>query len=262
MPVVHIWRIPQPQRVVGPTGATGSAGTASLTGATGASGVTGSTGSTGPVGSTGPTGISLTGATGAAGGATNTGATGPTGKTGFTGPTGFTGLTGPTGFTGVTGATGAQTGPTGPTGSGAGGGAVAFAATLGGNTASAGTFGVVPFNTKTFDVGSHFSTTTFAWTPPAGVVQINVVLTLQASVSNTQYAELQVEILRDATVIALAGFSENGNSSSITAHFGAAVSVIDQASGANAYTVKVQNSGTSSAPSVLAATSVFSGSTL
>lgn len=90
MPVRNINLIPQPQRVVGPTGAPGSATNTGATGFTGPTGVTGA-GATGPTGVTGPTGF-----TGSAGAATNTGATGPSGPTGSggTGPTGGTGATG------------------------------------------------------------------------------------------------------------------------------------------------------------------------
>lgn len=94
MPVRNISIIPQPQRVVGPTGAPGSATNTGATGATGNTGpaVTGPTGATGVTGNTGPTGPS-----GSPGSAVNTGATGPTGG----GSTGATGLTGATGATGA-----------------------------------------------------------------------------------------------------------------------------------------------------------------
>lgn len=94
MPVRNINIIPQPQRVVGPTGAPGSATNTGATGATGNTGptVTGPTGATGVTGNTGPTGPS-----GSPGSAVNTGATGPTGG----GSTGATGLTGATGATGA-----------------------------------------------------------------------------------------------------------------------------------------------------------------
>ena len=124
MPVMNIWRIPQPQRVVGPTGATGATGVSGGTGYTGNTGATGPTGKTGPTGVTGPIGVATnTGATGPSGptglqgGAGGQGPAGPTGPTGFTGNTGTTGTTGPAGNASNTGATG-NTGPTGPTGTG------------------------------------------------------------------------------------------------------------------------------------------------
>ena len=124
MPVRNIWRIPQPQRVVGPTGATGATGVSGGTGYTGFTGPTGQTGPTGVTGNTGPIGVATntgatgyTGPTGLQGGAGGQGPAGPTGPTGFTGNTGNTGFTGPGGAASNTGATGPSvTGPTGPTG--------------------------------------------------------------------------------------------------------------------------------------------------
>jgi hypothetical protein len=179
---------------------------------------------------------------------------GPTGPSG--GPTGSTGLTGPTGPTGATGNTG-PTGPSGTTG-------YAFAATLGGNTAMATSFGTLPFNTKTFDIGGFYNTTTFSWTPPAGLVQLNCALNLSDVITTTKATAMQVEILRDSTVIAISG-ADNTGLSSVTELYGVNVSVTDQANGSNVYTVKVayQDIGVSSnAPTVVQSGSVFSGHTV
>ena len=171
MPVRNIWRIPQPQRVVGPTGATGATGVSGGTGYTGFTGPTGQTGPTGVTGNTGPIGVATntgatgyTGPTGLQGGAGGQGPAGPTGPTGFTGNTGNTGFTGPGGAASNTGATGPSvTGPTGPTGAvgstGPQGSAVNTGAT--GPTGSGG--GTVYYGTLTVPVFGNFS-----WNNQAG----------------------------------------------------------------------------------------------
>jgi hypothetical protein len=156
MPVQQVWRIPMPQRVVGPTG---PSGVSTNTGATGPSGVTGPSGFTGPTGLTGPTGF--TGPTGATGA---TGSTGVTGATGFTGPTGPTGNTGPAGSATNTGATG-STGPSGIAGSAVNTGATGPTGPTG-NTGNTGPTGNTGSTGITGPTGSGSSGVDAAFTTP------------------------------------------------------------------------------------------------
>ena len=181
MPVVNIWRIPQPQRVVGPTGATGATGVSGGTGYTGFTGNTGPTGPTGVTGNTGPIGVATntgatgyTGPTGLQGGAGGQGPAGPTGPTGFTGNTGNTGFTGPGGAASNTGATGPSvTGPTGPTGAGGSTGPQGSAVNTGATgPTGAGNTAVLYYATVTPPVFANFAWnnqgTAFSTTDSAG----------------------------------------------------------------------------------------------
>ena len=153
---------------------------------------------------------------------------------------------------GATGAAGAGTSPKG------------FAATMSGTQTLTTSMALLAFNTKTFDVGTLYDTTAKAWTPPAGLVQINCSLAITDAVTNLKETTVQVEILRDTTVIAIGGSAGGGGLTTVTSNFGASVCVVDQASGSNVYTIKAAYTdvGTSStAPVVQVTGSVFSGST-
>ena len=103
------------------------------------------------------------------------------------------------------------------------------------------------------DIGTLYNTSTSGWTPPAGLVQINA--SIDATVASGGIAEnITLKILRDSTVIATASVPE-GTGTSYRA--GGQISVVDNASGSNVYTVKMS----ATAAAVVQTTSTFSGAT-
>lgn len=91
---------------------------------------------------------------------------------------------------------------------------------------------IVTWSTEASDVGAHFASN--AWTPPAGAAFMNV---LVAFGSVTVGLDLAVNIYKDGVLLAQAVTTcENAIASSL------ALQYIDQASGSNAYDVRVASS--------------------
>lgn len=207
----------------------------------------------GPQGVTGPTGAS----------------NGVTGSTGFTGPTGPSGgPTGSTGGTGLTGPTGPSGGPTGPTGAtGPGAPTISlFNAQMSASLTLNTSWQTLPFNTTSFNDGGYFSTSTYAWTPPAGPVQINAsaqfIGTLTVTLPTSQYGSVSfmLAVFKNGSLFAVGGapgnFLSNGQPNFSC---GAAVSVADKAGGSDVYTIQAICYSNSDPPVIVQAGTVFSG---
>ncbi len=179
---------------------------------------------------------------------------------GWQGPQGNQGLQGIQGTQGIPSIIYGEDGQDGEPGPpGAAGAGTAVASTKGfaanpSSTQSVTTLALVAFATKVFDIGTLYSTGSSGWTPPAGLVQLNVSIDATVATGGTT-ENILIDILRDTTVIATASFVE-GTGASFRS--GGTVAVVDNASGSNVYTVKMS----ATAAAVVQTTSTFSGHTL
>src|ERR1700722_1085305 len=74
-----------------------------------------------------------------------------------------------------------------------------------GTTLVAGAFTPITFNTKNFDIGTHFNTTTFKWTPGlAGIYRLSAFVYLTTAVASTEYV---IQVLLNGSGVTNSVFS-------------------------------------------------------